>query len=350
MSEGKGKDYWQPVRALVLVLGAFAWAAMIWVMSADYAERRFSAQRHAEEYARDAAEHIDRACAGLQSARLRECVTEQVKASRTNQRGEYDLSAQEDMADWAFWMFFVAFITMGLTALALWFVKGTLEATRTAVEETGEATDAMREANRIARNAATDAFHTARSQLLASRLSASQANKVATETRTAQLRAYVDVSKTQILYVETPPGQTAEFPGHHIIEISITNFGQTPAANVCVWADVILMSWPVTEVPKPTTVQNQGGTMPPGHPRRYRLGFKPAEYDQMLANTASFVIPVKVKYDILEGSNTDEFETCLVVTCDEARSGEARYLGLRDRVPREVKNPEAGGGEGERKK
>lgn len=143
-------------------------------------------------------------------------------------------------------------------------------------------------------------------------------------TSRAELRAYVDVSKTVL----------GEIEGAHFIEISITNFGQTPATNVCTWADAQLRKWPITEDPEPVTQWKFEGTLPPGHPRRTRLVFKAGEYAEMLANTASFVIPVKITYDFLGGLGSDEFRTCVVVTADEAKTGEGRYLGHRDRQPR----------------
>ncbi|MDP3368651.1 MAG: hypothetical protein Q8M32_02245 [Brevundimonas sp.] len=64
-----------------------------------------------------------------------ECVAKEIEAAREDQRAEYDLSAQNRMAEWALWMMIVAAVTTALTAVALWFIKGTLDATREAVRE-----------------------------------------------------------------------------------------------------------------------------------------------------------------------------------------------------------------------
>ena len=151
MSDDTKDNFGRAARAVIVALGVFAWAWLIWNISADYTKRQTQAERYIQDYATATTEQIGRACTGLEAARLRECIAEQMEASRENERGERDLRAQQDMAEWAFWMFFVSAVTMGLTAVALWFVKGTLDATRRAVEDTSEATRAMHAANEIAR-------------------------------------------------------------------------------------------------------------------------------------------------------------------------------------------------------
>jgi hypothetical protein len=150
MSGSNRDDYSQIGRIGILALIIVAWAAMIWSMSAHYAAKRVRAEAATAQYAQSAAEQIERACASRSGLPLRECIREQVEANRGDQRSEQDLSAQQEMADWAFWMMVVSAVTMVLTAIALWFVRGTLEATREAVKDTSEATEAMRQANQIA--------------------------------------------------------------------------------------------------------------------------------------------------------------------------------------------------------
>lgn len=78
------------------------------------------------------------------------CVAEVIKAGRESERGESDLKAQRDMAEWAFGMLLVSaagvFVTSVGTALLLWQIR----LTQKAVSDTGLATKAMNEANRIA--------------------------------------------------------------------------------------------------------------------------------------------------------------------------------------------------------
>lgn len=63
-----------------------------------------------------------------------------------------DLAAQEASALWAFWMVAASFGSVLITALGTVFLYKQIVLTRRAVEDTGEATKAMREANAIARD------------------------------------------------------------------------------------------------------------------------------------------------------------------------------------------------------
>ena len=61
-----------------------------------------------------------------------------------------DLAAQEASAVWAFWMVLASISSVVITAVGTIFLYKQIVLTRKAVEDTGEATVAMREANRIA--------------------------------------------------------------------------------------------------------------------------------------------------------------------------------------------------------
>jgi hypothetical protein len=71
-------------------------------------------------------------------------------SNRKEQREQADLRAQQDMALYALLMFIASAATVIITAVGVWLVKRTLDATLKAVEDTSEATEAMREANQIA--------------------------------------------------------------------------------------------------------------------------------------------------------------------------------------------------------
>lgn len=62
-----------------------------------------------------------------------------------------DLKAQENMAYWAGWMFWAALATFAITSIGTFLIWRQVKLTRQAVEDTSEATEAMREANAIAR-------------------------------------------------------------------------------------------------------------------------------------------------------------------------------------------------------
>ncbi len=67
-----------------------------------------------------------------------------------------DVTAQEDMVFWAALMFAAALATFLVTSIGTFLIWRQVMLTRQAVEDTGEATDAMREANDIAREAMYD--------------------------------------------------------------------------------------------------------------------------------------------------------------------------------------------------
>ena len=90
------------------------------------------------------------ACVERQGTAMVECVSEVVGAAQEQSTAQQDLYAQQDMSRWTFWLRIFTGITVAITALGVWFVKRTLEATLEAVEDTSKATDAMVEANHIA--------------------------------------------------------------------------------------------------------------------------------------------------------------------------------------------------------
>ncbi len=77
------------------------------------------------------------------------CITEALEKAHVSAIERQDLFAQQDMAKWAFWMtlFTGASVCVGL--LGVWFVKGTLEATLQALDDTRSATKAMEAQNRL---------------------------------------------------------------------------------------------------------------------------------------------------------------------------------------------------------
>jgi hypothetical protein len=101
-------------------------------------------------YAKAAKADAQSACAGREGTAAFECVYEKVEAAQEQARAEQDLSAQQKAANSALLSALIAFFTLILTGVGVWYIKRTLEATLKAVEDTSEATDAMREANRMA--------------------------------------------------------------------------------------------------------------------------------------------------------------------------------------------------------
>lgn len=137
--------------AAILALGALAYWWMFY--HAGYSSGAYQERAHIERehYAADASKRLGESCDGLTGADLRKCAYDIIKTERESGRAESDLAAQWQASDWAMWAAIVAGAQLLATITGLILLKGTLDATWRAVEDTGEATDAMRKANEIAR-------------------------------------------------------------------------------------------------------------------------------------------------------------------------------------------------------
>lgn len=118
--------------------------------------------------------------------------------AQTEQADQYklrDLIAQEDMAYWAMWMVLAALLTFLVTSIGTFLIWRQVKLTRQAVEDTGEATVAMQEANEIA-----------------------------SDTARRQLRAYVMGTDHSVTHLYAG--------GRPKFIVKLHNFGQTPASEV----------------------------------------------------------------------------------------------------------------------
>lgn len=138
-------------------LGAFGVFIAIILCSVVVGFFSYSAGRESEgrdkapaSYSRSAEDDAKRSCVGMEAGAAFKCIYEKVEASQEQARGEQDLTAQQRSAFAAMISAFIAFLTLVATALGVWLVKRTLDATLEAVKDTSEATDAMRKANMIA--------------------------------------------------------------------------------------------------------------------------------------------------------------------------------------------------------
>lgn len=98
-----------------------------WTVSARQATHTEQGRQYAKGYAESTESRIARTCTGAEPLSIRQCVAEQISASRESQRAEYDLSAQQSMADWAAVMAALTLATFIATAIGVWFVKRTLD-------------------------------------------------------------------------------------------------------------------------------------------------------------------------------------------------------------------------------
>ena len=115
-------------------------------LSGRQAERR---QQAPASYSQSAQADAERACARLKGSAAFECIYEKVESAQEQARAEQDLSAQQLAANSAFASALVSLLTLIVTGIGVWFVKRTLDATLKAVEDTGEATQAMLRQNQL---------------------------------------------------------------------------------------------------------------------------------------------------------------------------------------------------------
>lgn len=175
--------------ALALI-GAGVLLYLIGALNGRQAERRHQAPA---DYSQAAKADAERSCVGREPSAAFECIYEKVESSQDQARAEQDLSAQQRAADSALASALIALLTFIITAIGVWFVKRTLDATLEAVKDTGEATVEMRRSNDIAQDVSVK-----------------------------QLRAYIDYRSAKIV---------AEADSS-IIEVELTNAGQTPARKI----------------------------------------------------------------------------------------------------------------------
>ena len=106
-------------------------------------------QRSSDTYASHARKSIEEHCLLLQPVAQTNCIREVIEATREDQRAESGLTAQLDMAHWAFLMLIVAVITATITGVGVVFVRSTLVQAGETNEAAVRAAKAANEANRI---------------------------------------------------------------------------------------------------------------------------------------------------------------------------------------------------------
>lgn len=92
--------------------------------------RSRAAQVSAQKHHEDTAAQIETYCAGLSIPTLTECIEKAVETSGDHQRAEYDLAAQQDVAEWTKWVLVVSVVGVLLTLVGIYFVWLTFGETR----------------------------------------------------------------------------------------------------------------------------------------------------------------------------------------------------------------------------
>lgn len=92
--------------ALLLVA---AWSLFLWNISQDHFHYTYVAEQQATKYGPAREYESKDSCAAISKVGdVVDCVVQKLAASRETQRREQDLSAQKDMARWAFWVVFIS--------------------------------------------------------------------------------------------------------------------------------------------------------------------------------------------------------------------------------------------------
>lgn len=105
-------------------------AIMIWDVSARNANYDQRADYYSANHASETKSAIERECVSTDVSAIRKCIEEKVRAEQESQRSEHDLSAQQAMADWAFGVLVVSFVTLLATVAGVVYVRNTLLETR----------------------------------------------------------------------------------------------------------------------------------------------------------------------------------------------------------------------------
>jgi hypothetical protein len=138
--------------ALAIVFGGLVVSAYWWMfydMGASSAQYAFEHDQNRQAYAADTADQIKNDCVRLSGGAQLECMEKAIKASAEYQQSESDLNAQRGMSKWAFWLLIITGGQMLATIVGLVYLKGTLDQTIKAVEDTGDATAAMHRQNEL---------------------------------------------------------------------------------------------------------------------------------------------------------------------------------------------------------
>lgn len=137
-------DWAFPVVGLLFAI-FLAWAVG-WLQASEAYKRELIPNVYTVAAKKDA----EYTCIGDDAAAVFECVNQKVEVAHQTAHDEQDLTAQQRAASSALASAVTSFLALVLSAVGVWFVKRTLDATLIAVEDTGKATRAMEKQNDLA--------------------------------------------------------------------------------------------------------------------------------------------------------------------------------------------------------
>ena len=132
------------------LIGIMMAAGLAWGIGWSQAREEYRREQIPSAYAAAAKNEARRACLGSDPAAVFECVSEKAETAYQTAHDRQDLSAQQRAASGALIAAVVGLLALIVTAIGVYFVKRTLDATLEAVADTGRATNAMLAANEIA--------------------------------------------------------------------------------------------------------------------------------------------------------------------------------------------------------
>ncbi|MBA4763498.1 hypothetical protein [Sphingomonas sp.] len=244
---------------------------MFYSMGVSYGVNQERSNQQASAYAADAPKRVERDCAGLVGGPLAKCATEIVEAARESQRGESDLGAQWQAANWVVWATIVAGAQLLATVVGTVLLYQQIRLTREAVTDTGKATGAMVKANEIAQRGSD-----------------------------AQLRPYLFIDKIEAIDLDEN-----DFLDYHFC-VFFKNFGTTPARNIQVKFNVYCAA-SNTDI-RPFSRRDRivdAGVAAPGHHRRAFEPFYFGGEDRKRFYQGQGFIILRIRYSYTDDHGTE---------------------------------------------
>ena len=180
--------------ALAVLAVAFGLVAYSFQLGNISGFQEAEAGGYAAEYPEVTAKRMELCSKKLESSDRYNCMERAIASGRDQQRDEYDLNAQRNMAEWAFWLLVVSSSGLLITSIGTFALYVQIKLTGKAIDE-----------NRTATKAATDA------------------NAITQKVGEAQARAYLSV---------TSKDAALDSEGWLDIVWNVVNSGLSPARNV----------------------------------------------------------------------------------------------------------------------
>jgi len=138
-----------PLEAFLCLVAVLAFACIVYAtgrtLGVEAGRNEVSAREHYEREKKSALS----ACTGAVGSAAIECATKAIESAQRQSETRQDLYAQQDAARWNWWSMLAAWVALAVTALGVFFVKRTLDATLQAVRDTSKATTAMVRQNEL---------------------------------------------------------------------------------------------------------------------------------------------------------------------------------------------------------